>query len=175
MKNEKIKSIIVLTVICLVVAALLALTNSVTAPIISTARAEKVQKSLKTVLPEAGDFEEIKDLPENAPNTVRAVYKASDGSYAVVLATRSAYSSGDMGITLGIGPDREIKGVTLTSYQESKDFGRDTYPQNYVGRTASDYADVDSFAGVTYSSKALKAAIGDAFTVINVLEGGGAE
>ena len=32
MKNEKLKSIIVLTVICLVVAALLALTNSVTAP-----------------------------------------------------------------------------------------------------------------------------------------------
>ena len=175
MKNEKLKSIIVLTVICLVVAALLALTNSVTAPIISTARAEKVERSLKTVLPDAGDFEEIEALPENAPATVSAVYRAADGSYAVVLAARSAYSSGDMGITLGVGPDKQIKGITLTSYQESKDFGRDTYPQNYVGRTASDYARVDSFAGVTYSSKALKAAIGDAFAVIEILEGGGAQ
>ena len=172
--NDKVKSIIVLTVICLVVTALLAVTNSVTSPIIASARAEKVQESLKTVLPDAGQFCEV-ELPENVPATVKSVYKAADGSYAVVLATKSAYSSGDMGVTLGIGPDRSISGITLTSYQESKDFGRDTYPQNYLGKSAADYADVDSFAGVTYSSKALKAAIGDAFAVIDILEGGGAQ
>ncbi len=173
--NDKIKSIIVLTVICLVVTALLAVTNSITKPIIDSAREQKVQASLKTVLPDAGAFEEIEQLPEGAPATVKSVYRAEDGSYAVVLAARSAYSSGDMGITLGVGPDKEIKGIALTSYQESKDFGKDTYPQNYLGRNASDYSEVDSFAGVTYSSKALKAAIGDAFAVIDALEGGGAK
>lgn len=172
--NEKLKSIVVLTVICLVVTALLAVTNSFTSPVIEKARAEKVQDSLSTVLPDSGDFTEA-ELPEGAPSTVKAAYKAADGSWAIVLATRSAYSSGDLGITLGVGPDGEIKGITLTSYQESKDFGRDTYPQNYVGMNGETYEGVDSFAGVTYSSKALKKAIGDAFAVIDILEGGEAK
>ena len=172
--NDKIKSIIVLTVICLVVTALLAVTNSFTSPIIEEARAEKVQASLSTVLPEASGFTEV-ELPENAPSTVKSAYKAADGSWAVVLATRSAYSSGDLGITVGVSPEGEIKGITLTSYQESKDFGKDTYPQNYVGTNGNTYEDVDSFAGVTYSSKALKKAIGDAFSLIDILEGGEAK
>ncbi len=171
MKNDKLKSVIVLTVICLAVTALLAVTNHFTAPVIETARHEKVQSSLIQVLPYAGGFVES-PLPENAPSTVKNVYKGNDGSYAVVLTTRSAYSSGDMGITLGISPEGTIAGIKLTSYQESKDFGKDTYPQNYIGSDENSFANVDAFAGVTYSSKALKSAIGDAFTVISALKGG---
>ena len=169
--NDKLKSVIVLTVICLIVTALLAVTNSFTSPIIEKARAEKVQASLSAVLPEADGFTEV-ELPESAPSSVKAAYKAGDGSWAVVLATKSAYSSGDMGVTVGVSPEGEIKGITLTSYQESKDFGKDTYPQKYVGTNGESYAEVDSFAGVTYSSKALKAAVGDAFALIGILEGG---
>lgn len=170
--NENAKSVIVLTVICLVVTALLAVTNSFTSPVIARSRADKIQKSLKSVLPNAEDFEEI-ELPEGAPSTVKSVYKAADGSYAVVLATMSSYSSGDMGITAGVSPDGKLEGVTITSYRESKDFGKDTYPLNYIGVTGENYADVDAFAGVTYSSKAFKKAIGDAFAVIKLIEEGG--
>ena len=168
-----VKSIIVLTAICLIVTALLAVTNHFTSPVIETTRAAKVQKSLENVLPNSSGFEEI-TLPAGAPSTVKNVYKASDGSYAVVLATMSAYSSGDMGITAGITPDGKLAGVALTSYRESKDFGKDTYPQNYIGVTEDNYNDVDAFAGVTYSSTAFKKAIGDAFAVIKLIEGGDA-
>lgn len=173
MKNDKLKSVIVLTVICLIVTALLALTNSVTAPIIEKTRERKVQDSLKTVLPNADSFKEV-ELPDDAPDTIKSAFISDDGSYAIVLATRSAYSSGDMGITVGVDPDGNIAGITLTSYQESKDFGKDTYPLNYIGKNMSDYSDVDSFAGVTYSSKALKNAIGDALSLIDTLKGGAA-
>jgi electron transport complex protein RnfG len=172
--NDKVKSVIVLTAICLVITALLAVTNSVTSPIIAKARAERIQASLKEVLPDAGEFTEV-PVPDGAPSTVKSVYKAADGSFAVVLATMSAYSSGDMGITAGVSPDGRLVGVSLTSYQESKDFGKDTYPKNYVGVTEDDYAEVDVFAGVTYSSKAFKGAIGDAFAVIKMLNEGGAD
>ena len=172
--NGSVKSVIVLTVICLVVTALLAVTNNVTAPIIEDSRQEKIAASLKEVLPDSGEFTPI-EFPEGAPAAVKAAYRGSDGSYAVVLAARSAYSSGDMGITLGILPDGTINGIKLTSYQESKDFGRDTYPQNYLGKSASDYSSVDSFAGVTYSSKALKGAVADAFEFIELFGGGAAE
>lgn len=170
--NENVKSVIVLTVICLVVTALLAFTNSFTSPIIGKTRAEKIQKSLKSVLPNAEGFEEVV-LPEGAPSTVRSVYRAADGSYAVVLATMSSYSSGDMGVTAGISKEGRLEGVTITSYRESKDFGKDTYPQNYLGTTEETYAEVDAFAGVTYSSKAFKKAIGDAFAVVKLIQEGG--
>ena len=168
-----VKSIIVLTAICLIVTALLAVTNHFTSPVIESTRAAKVQKSLESVLPNSGGFEEV-ELPAGAPSTVKNVYKASDGSYAVVLATMSAYSSDDMGVTAGITPDGKLAGAAITSYRESKDFGKDTYPQNYIGVTEEDYNDVDVFAGVTYSSKAFKKAIGDAFAVIKLIEGGDA-
>lgn len=169
--NDKLKSVIVLTAICLIVTGLLAVTNSFTSPVIAETRAKKVQESLSAVLPDAGNFTSM-DLPEGAPATVKAVYKADDGSYAVVLATRSAYSSGDLGVTLGISKDKQIKGIKVTSYQESKDFGKDTYPLKYIGRNILSYSGVDAFAGVTYSSTALKNAIGDAFTAVTMLEGG---
>ncbi len=170
-KNGGVKSVIVLTLICLIVTALLAATNSVTSPIIANTRAQKVQDSLKAALPEADSFSEVA-LPEDAPSTVKAIYRAQDGSYAVVLSTMSAYSSAPMGITCGISPEGELTGVMLTSYQESKDFGKDTYPKTYIGVTAGDYDEVDTFAGVTYSSTAFKKAIGDAFAVIKLLQGG---
>lgn len=172
--NDKIKSVVVLTLICLIVTLLLAVTNSFTSPVISDTRAKKVQASLKAVLPDSDGFTEV-DLPEGAPATVKSVYRSNDGSYAVVLSTSSAYSSGDMGITAGISPEGKLVGAALTSYQESKDFGKDTYPQTYLGTTAETYSQVDTFAGVTYSSTAFKKAIGDAFAVIELLKGGEAQ
>lgn len=169
--NDKVKSIIVLTLICLIVTGILAATNHFTSPIIEKSRAVKVKNSLMAVLPGTNDFTEVA-LPEGAPSTVKSVYKASDGSYAVVLGTMSSYSSGEMGITCGISPHGELVGVTLTSYRESKDFGKDTYPKTYLGVTKDTYSEVDTFAGVTYSSNAFKKAIGDAFTVIEMLKGG---
>lgn len=172
--NDKIKSVIVLTVICLVVTALLAVTNSFTAPVIQDARDKKVKESLRAVLP---DMYSIRDaeLPEDAPSTVKAIYIIDDKDYAVVLSTNSAYSNGDMGITVGIGETGEILGVKLTSYFESKDFGRETYPAQFIGKNADSISGIDVFAGVTYSSKAFKSALSDAFKAVELIKGGEAE
>ena len=54
--KENIKSVVVLTAICLVVAVLLAYTNSITAPIIEANKAAKASGSLMEVMPEATGF-----------------------------------------------------------------------------------------------------------------------
>ncbi len=172
--NDKIKSVIVLTVICLVVTALLAVTNSFTAPIISEARDKKVEESLRAVMPDMYSIRAA-ELPEGVPSTVKSVYIVDNKDYAVVLSTTSAYSNGDMGITVGINEAGEIIGIKLTSYFESKDFGRDTYPERFIGKTADAVSGVDAFAGVTYSSKAFKSALADAFTAVEMVKGGAAE
>ncbi len=171
--DVKVKSIIVLTVICLVVTALLAVTNYFTEPVIEAGRQQKVQDSLKAAIPDAESFEEL-GLPANAPGSVVAVYRADNGGYAVVLAVRSSYSSGDMGITVGI-KDGAVVNAVLTSYFESKDFGQDTYPAEFIGRTENDYAEIDDVGGVTYSSRVFKGAVGDAFTVVEMITGGESE
>lgn len=172
--NDKIKSVIVLTVICLVVTGLLAVTNHFTAPVIKETREQKIEASLKEVLPDMNSKREA-ELPEGAPSTVKAVYIVNESKYAVVLSTTSAYSSGDMGITVGISEDGKLLGVKLTSYYESKDFGKDTYPLQFVGLDAEGVQEVDAFAGVTYSSKAFKSALADAFKVVELIRGGEAK
>ena len=163
--KENVKSVIVLTAICLVVAALLAVTNYYTAPVIEANKANAANESLTVVMPEGTGFEEI-ELPADAPATVQHIYKETSGlGYVALLSTTSQYSSGDMGITVGVGADGKICGVALTSYFESKDFGQDTYPQTYVGQDSA-LGGVDTVAGVTYSSTAFKEAITDAFTVL---------
>jgi electron transport complex protein RnfG len=165
-----VKSVVVLTVICIVVSVLLSVTNFYTAPVIEEAQAKAVQDSLREAMPDAADFEEI-ELGEDAPETVQHLYKETSGlGYVVALTNTSQYSSGDMGITVAISPDGVITGITLTSYYESKDFGS-AYPQTYVGADASSLEGVDMYAGVTYSSTALKEALADAFTACEAAKG----
>lgn len=162
--NNRTKSILVLTLICLVVTAVLAATDLVTSPIIEQNNATKVQNSLRSALSAADGFTEL-DLPAGLPAAVTGIYKADNGSgYAVTLKTKSQYSSDKMGLTVGIDNGGRITGIVLTSYYESKDFGKETYPQTYVGRTQSDYTEAGLVSGVTYSSTAFKSAVGDALT-----------
>ncbi len=163
MKNN-VKPVIVLTLICLVVAGLLSVTNFYTAPVIEANKAAAATGSLTEVMPEATGFTEL-EVTADMPATVKQIYQENSGlGYVVIIGTISQYSSGEMGITVAIGTDGKISGVTLTSYQESKDFGKDTYPQTYIGVDSS--LNVDTFSGVTYSSTAFKQAIGDAFTAL---------
>ena len=174
--SPNVKSVIVLTVICLIVTALLAVTNHITEPIIKDTRAHRVAESLAKVLPNSGDYNVVAVDKDKLPSSVQDVYYfPKDGSYAVVLATTSAYSNGDMGITVGIDSKVNIAGVALTSYMESKDFGQMTYPQQYVGKNAAEAAKVDTVSGVTYSSKAFRKAIADAFTAVELAKGGASQ
>ena len=174
MKLDKktLMPIIVLVSICIAVAALLGAVNMLTAPEIEKNALRKEQESLFEVFSEEKDgFDKVEDLT-GLPKTVTSVFKAKGGKgYVISLATTSAYSSGDMTFVVGIDNDGNISGVKLNSYFESKDFGKTTYPQSFVGKTEGDYDSVDNVSGVTYSSQAFKSAIGDAFTAVKIAEG----
>ncbi len=163
--KENIKSVVVLTAICLVVAVLLAVTNYYTAPIIEEKKAAASLGSLAIVMPEASGFEEVTANFTDMPATVKNVYKETSGmGYVMVLATTSQFSSGDMGITVGFGADGKICGIELTSYFESKDFGPD-FPGTFVGQDSA-LGGVTTVAGCTFSSVAFRDAVTDAFNVL---------
>ena len=168
MKNV-VKSIIVLPVICLVVAALLAAVNHITAPIIEKNALLAEQESLRVVLPESKEFETL-ELSDSFPETVTGVYKEINGKgYAVTVSTASSYTDlkSPMTFTVGISADGKVTGVEVTNYSDTKDFG--DYPKTFVGKDSS-LEGVDIVAGVTYSSNAFKDAMVDVFEVISAIE-----
>ena len=162
--KSNIKSIIILPLICLVVAALLATVNFITAPVIEKNAILAAQESLRVVLPDSGEFKEI-ELSENAPETVTGLFSEVNGKgYAITLETSSSYSKSPMTFTVGINAEGKITGIEITNYSETKDFGK--YPEEYIGKDAA-LEGVDLFAGVTYSSKAFKEAVADAFAALS--------
>ena len=163
--KENIKSVVVLTAICLVVAVLLAVTNHFTAPIIEANKAAKASGSLLEVMPEAAGFENITETLANLPATIKEVHAETSGlGHVMILGTTTQFSSDEMGITVAIGADGKISNILLTGYYESKDFGAD-YPATYIGQDSA-LGGVDTVAGTTFSSTAFKDAVTDAFTVL---------
>jgi len=167
--NKYAKSVTVLFAICLVIAVLLAVVNFITAPIIEETKQKAIRESLQAVLPDVGEDAEFKEykLPDDAPKTVTAIYKELSGSgYAVTLSTKSQYSKDNMLITVGINPDMTIKAIKITNYSDSKAFANE-YTESYIGKDSS-LEGIDTYAGVTYSSRAFKDAISDAFVGLNM-------
>ncbi|MBE6643797.1 MAG: FMN-binding protein [Ruminococcaceae bacterium] len=165
MKKQNIMPIAVLTSICVIVALLLGGVNELTKDKIAENALKKEQASLIEVLPDSVVFDEIDISQYELPVTVKSAYReTSDKGYVLIMATKSQYSTEDMTISVGIYPDGSVAGVKLTNYKESKDFGKTTYPNKYVGTTADTYDDVEVTTGVTISSNAFKAAIGDAIS-----------
>ena len=170
MKKQAIMPVLVLTIICIVVAALLGGVNELTKDKIAQNALRKEQQSLREVLPGSDLFEEIIAKPDGTPKTIKTIYRETNslGYVFIVIAPKTDYSSGDMTISIGVS-DGKITGAKITSYNESRDVGKNSYPGLFVGKTEDDYANVDTVAGVTYSSKAFKSAIGDALTCAKLL------
>lgn len=167
MKNN-IKCVVVLSVICLVVAAVLATCNFITAPVIERNAMLAAQESLRVVLPGSEEFEEIENI-ENMPETVTGIYKEINGKgYAVTVETTSSYSQNPMTFTVGIDSEKKIAGIKITNYSETKDFGE--YPDTFIGKDSS-LEGVDITAGVTYSSEAFKSAVKDVFAALEEVAG----
>lgn len=166
--NKNIKSIVVLFSICFVVAVLLATVNYITDPIIKKNALLAEQASLREVLKGAEEFEEM-ELSEKIADTVTGVYMEKNGlGYVVTVSTSSSYSQSPMTFTVGVTAEGKISDIKITNYSETKNF--EGYPDSFAGLYSSEIDGVDVYSGVTYSSEAFKAALGDALDALIILE-----
>ena len=173
--NENTKSIVVLTVICLVVAICLAGVNYVTAPIIEEANAKAAFDACFEVMPEGTDFETVEQLPEGLPGTITSVFREKTGKgYAFKLTTKG-YDTG-LVIVCGIDANGAITGTKIVSSNETPSIGGrcagEDYAGQYVGKTAS-LDGVQAISGATYTSTGYKNAVLDAFAAFEALQKGG--
>jgi electron transport complex protein RnfG len=168
MKNY-IKSVGALTVICAVIAILLALTNSITAPIIEKNANAAANEALLIVLPDGEEFTSVDLSSYELPATVTEAFTEKNGGVVVKLTT-SGYGS-DMVIMVGIDGSGTVTGATCLSSNETLGYEK-TYGENTVGATVDTVDGIDVIAGATKTTAAYKGAVKDALNTAVILGGG---
>ena len=124
-------------------------------------------------MPDAAGFDQLYDAADpdssalaNVPASVQSIYGETGGmGYVLRLSTSEGYTKQPIEFTLAIDAEGKISGVELTAYPETKDMGKETYPQTYLGQDST-LANVSLVAGVTYSSTAFKNAVADGFAAL---------
>ncbi|RPF48958.1 electron transport complex protein RnfG [Hydrogenoanaerobacterium saccharovorans] len=182
--KEILMPVLVLGVVCLVVTALLGVTNFFTAPIIAANQGSKTDSSRKVVLADGDKFTKV-DLPESELTGlgVTEVYKAENGAgYAITTAVVGYH--GEITSMFGIDPEGKIVGLTVLSHTETKGLGeriadKDWQSQfigksgtlNLVKGTGGGDNDIAALAGATISSTAMTTAANSALAAFEMAKG----
>lgn len=160
--SELIKPSLVLLIICLVVAAALAATYQITAPIIEAINIKNANIARGVVLPQAeGSFSQIEaELPES----VTEIFKAENGT-GVVLTVLDKGFGGKLTVMVGIDDKDAITGVKVTKHTETPGLGTkamtEEYLSQYIGQSAITRANeqgetqIDAVTGATITSNAV--------------------
>ena len=160
MKNDLIKSIVVLVSICLVVGLLLSGVNSITAPIIKEQEAAANSAAYADILPGATNLVEVEGT---FPATVTKMMKDEGGAGYVFEAVTKGYTGTPINLLVSVDATGNIVKFDITNdtYPESKGSAED-FEALYTGKVLPP---ADFIAGCTISSNAYKSALNDIFTV----------
>ncbi len=163
MKNDTLKSIIVLTSICLITALLLSGANLLTAPIIADAEQGKESSSFLDVLPDADTLIDV-ELGSDAPASVLALKKAANGSGYAFKFVINGYSGVPMNAIVGIGSDGKIIKLSFIEYTDSPGIGS---PEGFDALfRGKDNSTADNDSGATVTTNAIKLALSDVYAVL---------
>jgi len=171
-----IKSIVVLTVICLVISAALAVVNSFTAPIIAAAAAERENASRQQVLPQASTFEPVSGP---FPASVSGAYRGIDEhgkTVGYVFTAGNKGFDGTISVMTAIDCSGKIVAVsTLDVTSETATLGgqtaKESYTSMYTGKDAA-LDGVDVISGATITSEAYQQCVLDAFAAYDAVKEG---
>jgi len=178
MKKDFVMPILVLMLICLISSAVLAATNSLTAPIITIAKQERAAAARYEIIPDAEEFVplELGDLP----SSVTEAYSTTNNVGYIFSVTASGYG-GDIRIMCGISEDGNLIACKTLEHTETKGIGtriveEGEFSDNLVGKD-SRLEGVSAVTGATISSNAYLAGIRDAFKAYELVrapvKGGG--
>ncbi len=169
MKNS-IKNLSIFVCVCTVMTLLIALTNSVTEPIILENQNASANKALLEVMPEGTGFEAVALDEHTLPGTVSEVYRETSGLGYVIKLVTSGYGS-DMVIMCGVDKSGIVTGAVCLSSNETLSKEK-TYGENFTNKDAAAVDAVDTIGGATKTTAAYKNAVKDALNTAIILGGG---
>lgn len=170
--NDMLKPFIVLVVICLVVAALLAYVNGLTAPVIAENAAREAEANRMAVLPNATAFTEL-DASAYADSGVTGIYADEGGSGYVITAQAFGYK-GNVVVTVGFDADGAVLDIIANVSTETVGIGTKAadaaYLDQFKGLSGSAEG-VDTISGATYSTGAVRTAVNAAMAACEGIRG----
>ncbi len=175
MTKKNLMPVIILTAICIIVAALLGAVNALTEPEIEERNEAAISASLSKAMPGGQFNSEPDELEPGAPATITKVYTEKNGmGTVVVLVTNKGYTGKNIGLTVGIDAEGKITGLQITQNEESivptelKPNG--SYGNHYVGIGSDELPELSTGATVVYTEGAIKSALEDAFVYLGFAE-----
>ena len=117
-----VKPIVVLSVISLVVSLLLALVNSMTAPVIAENTKRTTLAAYVGVLPSVSDATELEEVTGYTTANVTGVVKAPDGSLAIK-AEESGFDGGIVTVIVGMDANGTETGIWVDASTQTKGIG----------------------------------------------------
>ena len=166
---KSVRSTLTLLLICAVMAVLMAVTNTITAPIIEQNQAAAANDALKVVMPNGQGFEKMDVSGYTLPATVTEVYSEASGGYVFKLTT-TGYSSG-LVILCGVNANGTVSGATCLASTETLGYEK-TFGENFIGKNMEGVDGVDTVSGATRTTGAYRDAMKDALNAAVILGGG---
>ena len=172
--ESTIKPIVVLSVIALIVSLLLALVNSITAPVILENTKRTTLAAYVGVLPSVSDATELEEVTDYTTANVTGVVKAPDGGVAIK-AEESGFDGGTLTVIMGFDANGTETGIWVDASTQTKGIGsnvsNDDFLAQFNGMDGTQNIvmnqDYDAYSGATISSTALFAAINDCINCFN--------
>lgn len=188
MKENKVKAILIpavsLLVICVVVTALLGVTNRVTAPKIAQLAAETEAAAKQAVLTDAATFSEEKQIEKDGTTyTYYEGFSADGTSAGYVFRTSAKGYGGDISVMVGVKADGTVAGVNILSISETAGLGmnakNESFLSQFLGKSGtigvlkngSSETEIQALTGATITSKAMASAVNQALVLFETVGG----
>ncbi len=188
MKENKVKAILIpavsLLIICVVVTALLGVTNSVTAPKIEQLAAETEAAAKQAVLTDAVSFSEEKQIEKDGnAYTYYEGFSAEESTVGYVFRTSAKGYGGDIAVMVGVKTDGTVAGVNILSISETAGLGMNATNESFLAqflgksgtigvmKNGSSETEIQALTGATITSKAMASAVNQALALFETVGG----
>ena len=171
-----VKPIVVLSVISLVVSLLLALVNSMTAPVIAENTKRTTLAAYVDVMPTVSSASDLEEVTDYTTENITGAVKATDGSLAIK-AEEKGFDGGIVTVIVCMDANGTETGIWVDASTQTKGIGSnvatDSFLAQFDGMDGTQNITLgqgyDAYSGATISSKALFAAINDCVNCYNEL------
>lgn len=187
-RREILIPCLTLTVICIVIALLLAVTNSVTAPRIAELQVQTAAESRRMVLADAAGFSEEKTLSlDGVEYTYCEGLDSAGNCIGYVFTTSAKGYGGDVVVMSGVDLDGTVTGIRTTELNETAGLGmkaaEDSFLNQFRGKTAGigvakndpDDNEIQALTGATITSRAVTDSVNTALELYQLVKEGGAQ
>ena len=172
--KQQVWPVLSLTIISIVVAAVLALTNNLTKDIILQQEIDAANAAKLEVLPESDGFEVVELTDDMAAYGVIDVVSARNGVGTVVTVFGKGYG-GELPVMVGFDANGNITRIKVMENGETVGLGKKVEEESYWGQYSglgADLSSVQLISGATVSSTSVRTSVENAFKVYEIVKGG---